>query len=42
VLLVTQIEVTGNEEDVAVGIRYLKSYDKFPSYCVQKLMLDAG
>jgi hypothetical protein len=42
VLLITQVEVAGNEEDVAVAIRYLKSYDKFPSYCVQKLMLDAG
>ena len=42
VLLVTKLEVTGNDEDISVAIRYLRSYDKFPSYCQQKLILDAG
>lgn len=41
VLLVTKLEVMkGNDEDVNVGIRYLQSYDKFPSYCLQKMMLE--
>lgn len=41
-MLITKMEVAGNSEDYSIAVRHLKSYEKFATYCIQKMMLDAG